>query len=932
MLRAKVYRGWLTAGLLVVALNQGCGDDSGGGLNNNNNVSVEPFAVVEIVPEGESQDVYLDQTIRITFSRPLDSSTVDASSVRISSDGEDANGRLLPDGQALLFIPAQLKSNASYTVTVSGSVLDVNGTPLGDDYTSTFQTGTVTQGGSEPPDPMVSAPFRHSSFVYLTRQVEYVLVGADYNDSSQNLFAIDPLEFNQTDPLPTEELMYTTSDLAFVPGVHKHGVSGNLDDDPEDEVVLLTHAPTGPAMLRVLDTDGGIFHLDTLDASLMIGGQLGGVYKYDIVLGDVDLDGHDEIVVVGLNEQSEAHLWIYDDQRFAYVLLKEFDVRGVLEGENWSGVNAIEVAVGNIDGDRMNEIVIAMQATGCPALHVAVVEDLTQSYEELNISEVAQTGYCSADTRMRLNLADLDGDSVQELTLSTHLLDNNTASSTCTSHYHMDGLRWSGQDFEVLDTVSDSIVHAGLCPEHYPVDAVAHTLDVDGDRKDEVLLDNHLWKWNSDDESFGRMTYQFDLFATDDTAAVSVAVGDVNGDGLSDILMSRADGSIYAMGIKKTLIGYDLEMNPLYEYEWGVVDERDGGGVSGQFGHLLVPANLDGDSIIVRPSFIDPEDPGGPEGRTVEHRIVFSDDQIIAVLAAAPCYDEDWQNVDMCSTGLGVSVGGTITAGASFSVFAGVSVGVSQDVIAAFGAGKTAFEFTAMLHQELEVSVYGSVSVGVEQTIADYTGYDEDLVVFYTVPYHQFIYTFASHPDPTVQGSALVVNVPMEPRVFSVSREYYNENNGDQPDIDETVLSSVPGDPGSYPSFADVSDVLTTHFPLGFTAPPVTVNQGSGYKELDLEISGEVTVGGSVTLTVEFDTEVCVMGFCVGMNMGISAMAFAEASFSAATIFSSTVGAIDGENWADNIYEYGLFSYLDTRRNAHGDISQLFTVVNYYVD
>jgi hypothetical protein len=91
--------------------------------------------------------VYTDtyqQFIWIGFSEPLSTSTAISQSFQVhSGDKLELPGRVLIDGviNALRFLPGKaLKPGTVYTVTVSGSVTDSSGNPMGHDTFWWFRT------------------------------------------------------------------------------------------------------------------------------------------------------------------------------------------------------------------------------------------------------------------------------------------------------------------------------------------------------------------------------------------------------------------------------------------------------------------------------------------------------------------------------------------------------------------------------------------------------------------------------------------------------------------------------------------------------------------------------------------------------------------------------------------------------------------------
>jgi hypothetical protein len=134
----------------------------------------------------------------------------------------------------------------------------------------------------------------------------------------------------------------------------------------------------------------------------------GGVH---VAVGDVDGDGLDEIVM-GLGTGGGGRIAIFDDSAHAYALLKSIQV-------SWDAYNAsngeVFPAVGDIDGDGRAEIIAGL-GTGSQGW-IEIFGNALTGYDHRAWRQVAWPAYSAADGTTHPAVGDLDGDGKAEIVL-----------------------------------------------------------------------------------------------------------------------------------------------------------------------------------------------------------------------------------------------------------------------------------------------------------------------------------------------------------------------------------------------------------------------------------------------------------------------------------------------------------------------------------
>ncbi len=112
----------------------------------------------------------------------------------------------------------------------------------------------------------------------------------------------------------------------------------------------------------------------------------------------------------------------------------------------------------------------------------------------------------------------------------------------------------------------------------------------------------------------------------------------------------------------------------------------------------------------------------------------------------------------------------------------------------------------------------------------------------------------------------------------------------------------------------------------GIELGPTGVGQGGGDTELEIAVSAEISLGGSLGL--EYEAEVKATSGVVfgGFSVGYGVEAALSVTSGAQTTFTGTVGSIAAQDYAANAYQWGIFTYVQ----SVGD--QELEVINYWVE
>ena len=319
---------------------------------------------------------------------------------------------------------------------------------------------------------------------------------------------------------------------------------------------------------------------------------------------------------------------------------------------------------------------------------------------------------------------------------------------------------------------------------------------------------------------------------------------------------------------------------------------------------------------------------------TGEHYLVYSDPEILAVVAAPP-YFGDLEHLDGGDSYVGnsettyaSSSGSSAGGSASATLTSGGYITVEQELsfLGIKGAQIQAeAELVTHITAEYEKSWERS------QTIEYGTTGGQDAVALYSVPVAVYIYD-AYVPTQQSDGSivwteqTMTINVPYDAAVRTLSVEDYDaiaKNYDDLPTVHGNILDSTPGSPASYPtSTAGYSDVNR------YDGSYAGASYGSsGYIKQTLSMTEETSVSASYSTELSLKAGLGIAGVTVGVTAGVEAGVGVVLCDMTGSEFSGTVFGMPEE-----AEEYGYGYNWKIFEAMYSDGEHTFPVVTYMVN
>lgn len=186
----------------------------------------------------------------------------------------------------------------------------------------------------------------------------------------------------------------------------------------------------------------------------------------------------------------------------------------------------------------------------------------------------------------------------------------------------------------------------------------------------------------------------------------------------------------------------------------------------------------------------------------VGHTLEYTNPIIIAALASSPYYSDiaqansGYNYTNWVTTfGRSTSTSGGTTQRVGFS--AGTTVELEQG-INIFGLKAASFKQSTSFKRSKNWDWTTNQSITKTVTYSCVGG--EDRAIFTSVPIDRYRYEILESPDGDEIGRRMSIKLPRDYSTYSVTKDFYNENNGDLPDL--SMLAHTLGNPQSYPTEA----------------------------------------------------------------------------------------------------------------------------------
>ena len=699
-----------------------------------------------------------------------------------------------------------------------------------------------------------------------------------------------PLSKERTNMVPLDEIFLLGRDLggddlcgmAWDDANHSYDVMHNWEaDDNTTQPCAASGDPDGDGREEVLfagtDRDGNLniwAWEDPLSNWTLMHKWEAGVNADDptIAAGDIDGDGADEVIVFGIQDDN-LHGWAWNDEEDDWAEMKHW-----VEDEQYEDYERPDVTVGDVDGDGLDEIAVYVRKGTDDS--VFVWDDFDHDFNQLKAFDPQG----NSENRPLIVTGDVDGDEADELILVSEYLDMGTWYIRASIHDD------AAHEFEEMSRWDQ---------RKYGGNASLASGDIDGDGLDEYVVsatyDSKLYAWTFDDgeHDFSEMK---ELERNGVDRATAVDIGDIDCDGVAEIVFMgehSIDENVKGWAIDDAGNGYaELE-------DWVIEDVG---------GPVLTLGDFDADGIVLE--------------YTGDHWTTTTDPRVLVAMAIPPVVDGITQNHDETGSAYGTEVSqGT---GSSYEVGTTASATLSFEAGDPFGIAEVSF--SATLSEEFSTTEAHSK---IETYGTSYeSAYPDDVVIYAATIYDNYKYKIVSHPDPEQVGQNMTIDIPRKTDIYKQSIDYFNDHNGNVPDIGRETFQHKPGAVWSYPSRSEKNAVLDSYHGWSSGDTAVQVGQGGGTTSVNINLEEEQTTEESRTMGCEISAGMSVAGVGFEMSVGAFTTEVFQTTIGKSTEYQGTVGDInDVDDYDNNSYSFGMFVYT-----FQPSPSVSYQVINYWVE
>ncbi len=299
----------------------------------------------------------------------------------------------------------------------------------------------------------------------------------------------------------------TTADIAAKVDVSTGSIPysvaiGDIDGDGKPDIAIANASSNTVSILRNTGSSGVVSFATKVDVAT-------GPNPYSIAIGDIDGDGKPDLAVVNYNNNTVSVLRNTSSSGVISFAAKVDLVTGLLP---------VSVAIGNIDGD------------GKPDLAIANYNDNTVSV----LRNTCSIGTVSFDTKVDIGtgahpfsvaIGDIDGDGKPDLAVA-----NNGANTV--------SVLLNTSSIGTVSFITKVDVATGSSPFSVAIG------DIDGDGKPDLATANFYGKTVSilrNTGSSGAVSFAMKVDVATGTLPISVAIGDIDGDGKPDLAVANND-------------------------------------------------------------------------------------------------------------------------------------------------------------------------------------------------------------------------------------------------------------------------------------------------------------------------------------------------------------------------------------------------------